>query len=148
MARAYGQLLAPPTFTPTTFSNDPAYDGLVLVRDIRFASVCEHHILPFVGTVDIAYQPGEVLAGLSKLAWAVQLHSRRLQVQERFTRELAEWLTKELDPLAVAVRVQAHHTCMQLRGAQTPHAKTITQELRGALKTDMLLRAEWQQLIA
>jgi GTP cyclohydrolase I len=147
MARAYAQLLTPPSFTPTVFPNDPHYGGLVVVRDIRFASVCEHHMLPFVGTVDLGYLPGESLAGLSKLAWAVKKVSHRIQVQERMTTQLADWLEQELAPRAVAVRARAEHMCMQLRGAQTPHASTLTQVYRGDLMNDPLLRAEWAQLV-
>ena len=147
MARAYAQLLTPPAFTPTVFPNEPSYGGLVVVRDIRFASVCEHHMLPFLGTVDVGYRPGQSLAGLSKLAWAVKEVSHQVQVQERMTTQLADWLEKELAPQAVAVRVRAEHMCMQLRGAQTPHASTITQVYRGDLESDPLLRAEWAQLV-
>ena len=123
--------------------DDDGYGGLVVVRGVAFASLCAHHGLPFFGAVDLGYQPAGRIVGLSKLAWAVQLYSRRLQVQERLTDQLADWLADTLRPKAAAVRVRAEHLCMSLRGVRAPGALTITSAVRGALADDPLLRQEW-----
>lgn len=142
MAMAFAELLSPPSFAPTVFDGD-GYDGLVVVRGIGFASLCAHHGLPFVGVVDVGYQPGGRILGLSKLAWAVQVHARRLQVQEQFTAQVADWLVDVIDAKAVGVRVQASHLCMSARGARAVGATTFTSAVRGGLVHDPLLRQEW-----
>ncbi|MBX7267527.1 GTP cyclohydrolase I FolE [Micromonospora sp. Llam7] len=142
MASAFAELLTPPRFVPTMFRSD-SYEGLVVVRGIAFASLCAHHGLPFIGTVDVGYQPAGQIIGLSKLAWAVHLYARRLQVQEQLTGHVADWLVDTLQPRAAGVRVQAEHLCMSLRGARARGAVTVTSATRGALVDDPLLRQEW-----
>lgn len=109
------------------------YDEILLVRDIQFSSMCEHHLLPFTGVAHVAYLPGERLLGLSKLARVVELHARRPQVQERLTQQVADWLHDALGPRGVGVVVEAHHQCMSLRGVRTPATTTVTAAFRGAL---------------
>ena len=104
--------------------------NLICVRDIPFASVCEHHILPFVGHVHIGYIPGKEITGLSKFGRVVDILSQRLQVQERFTKQVADAI-ESLDPIGIAVVVRAEHTCMGLRGVRKHGAETITSEMRG-----------------
>ncbi len=141
MARAFAAQLTPPAFDVTMFDNS-YYDELVVVRDISFHSLCAHHALPFFGTVDVGYRPAGRILGLSKLAWAVALHSRRFQVQEDLTAQVADWLVDNLDPKAVGVRVRAEHLCMSLRGARAVGAMTVTSAFRGDL-ADARARAEW-----
>src|SRR5919112_1422909 len=123
MASAYAELLTPEPFTATTFPNDGDYDELVVVRDIPFHSLCEHHLLPFVGVAHIGYVPGERIVGLSKLARVVDHFARDLQVQERLTTEIAGWLERELSPRGVGVLLEAEHMCMSLRGVQKTGAR-------------------------
>jgi GTP cyclohydrolase I len=143
MARGWGELLTPREFTLTTFPNDEAYDELVIARDIPFVSVCEHHLLPFVGTASVGYLPGERILGLSKLARVVELFARRPQVQERMTTQIARWLDERLAPRGVGVVVEAEHTCMTLRGVGARGATTVTSALRGVLRDDPRSRAEF-----
>src|SRR3954470_1764941 len=112
MAAAYAEMLTPEPFHATTFPNDGAYDELVIVRDIAFSSLCEHHLLPFTGVAHVAYLPGARIVGLSKLARVVELYAHRLQVQERMTTQIADWLEVELEPQGVGVVVEAEHLCM------------------------------------
>ena len=104
VARAMAEMLTPEPFAATTFPNDEHYDELVMVRDIPFASLCEHHLLPFAGVAHVAYLPGSRLIGLSKLARVVNHYSRRLQIQERLTTQIADWLMDELEPKGAGVR--------------------------------------------
>jgi GTP cyclohydrolase I len=106
-------------------------DGLVLVRDIEFHSLCEHHVLPFFGRMHVAYLPGERIIGLSKIPRIVDLYARRLQVQERLTEQVADALVKVLQPRGVIVLAQAHHLCMAMRGVEKQHSATATRALRG-----------------
>src|SRR3712207_432089 len=126
----YAELLTPSPFTATTFRNDGGYDELVVARDIPFHSLCEHHLLPFVGVAHVAYLPGERILGLSKLARVVDYFGRSLQVQERLTTQVADWLERELAPKGVGVVVEAEHMCMSLRGVQKHGATTVTSALR------------------
>ena len=146
VAQAYAELLTPVPFNATTFPNDGNYDELVLVRDIPFQSLCTHHLLPFHGTAHIAYLPGERIIGLSKLGRVVDQFARALQVQERLTVQIADWLEETLLPRGVGVIVEAEHLCMSLRGAQKPGAMTVTSALRGALKHDPRTRQEFLSL--
>jgi GTP cyclohydrolase I len=146
IARAYAELLTPMPFNPTTFPNDEGYDELVVVRDIPFQSLCMHHMLPFKGTAQIAYLPGERIIGLSKLGRVVDMFARDLQVQERLTTQVADWLESELAPRGVGVIVEAEHMCMSMRGAQKPGALTVTSALRGAVKDDARTRQEFLSL--
>ena len=143
IAAAYGELLTPEPFEPTTFPNEEHYDELVLVRDIPFHSLCEHHLLPFHGIAHVAYLPGERIIGLSKLARVIELFARRLQVQERLTVQVADWLEKELSPKGVGVVLEAEHLCMTLRGVQKPGARTVTSALLGLVRDDPRTRQEF-----
>jgi GTP cyclohydrolase I len=125
-----------------------SHDEMVLVKDIPIASVCEHHLAPFVGVVHIAYIPkdGRIL-GLSKLARIAEVFARRLQVQERLTAEIAQTLFDNLQPRGVMVVIEAEHTCMTLRGVKKPGAKTITSAVLGNFRSDPRTRAEAMALI-
>jgi GTP cyclohydrolase I len=146
VAAAYAELLTPVAFNPTTFPNDEGYDELVVIRDVPFQSLCAHHLLPFHGTAQIAYLPGERIIGLSKLGRVVDMFARDLQVQERLTVQVADWLEETLAPRGVGVILEAEHLCMSLRGVQKAGAKTVTSALRGSLKQDPRTRQELQAL--
>lgn len=120
------------------------HDEMVLVRDIPFTSVCEHHMLPFSGTAHIAYLPGTTgrFTGLSKLARLVEGYARRLQVQERLTSQLADAMQSMLEPVGVLVVVEAEHSCMSIRGVRKPGTKTVTTAVRGIYRTDAAARSE------
>jgi GTP cyclohydrolase I len=147
VARMYAELLAPSTFDLTTFPNDGAYDELVIVKGIPFSSLCEHHLMPFTGVAHVAYLPGARIVGLSKLARVVEMYARRLQVQERMTTQVADWLEANLEPRGVGVVVEAEHLCMTVRGVRTPGARTITSSVRGIVRTDPRTRAEFLALV-
>jgi GTP cyclohydrolase I len=146
MAAAYAEMLTPEPFNVTTFPNDGGYDELVVVRDIPFHSLCEHHLLPFVGVAHVGYLPGERILGLSKLARVVEAFAARPQVQERLTKQVADWLQTHLDPRGVGVVIEAEHTCMTLRGVRAGGSRTITSTLLGALREDPRSRAEFLAL--
>jgi GTP cyclohydrolase I len=146
MAAAYAELLTPREFTLTTFPNDERYDELVLARGIPIRSVCEHHLLPFVGVAHVGYLPGERILGLSKLARVVELFAHGPQVQERLTKQIAVWLTEHLHPHGVGVVIEAEHLCMTLRGVQAVGARTLTSALSGTLRDDPRSRAEFLSL--
>jgi GTP cyclohydrolase I len=146
MAAAYAELLTPRPFALTTFPNDEGYDELVIARDIPFHSLCEHHMLPFHGVAHVAYLPGERILGLSKLARVVDLFARGLQVQERLTTQVANWLDERLAPKGVGVVLEAEHLCMTLRGVQKPGALTVTSALRGRVREDARTRQEFLSL--
>src|SRR3954468_24919594 len=143
MARAYAELLTPRDFALTTFDNDEGYDELVLARSIPIRSVCEHHLLPFVGVAHVGYLPGDRILGLSKLARVVELFAHRAQVQERLTKQIADWLDTRLRPRGVGVVVEAEHMCMTLRGVQAVGSRTVTSTLLGTLRQDARSRAEF-----
>ena len=146
MVAAYQELLTPRAFDLTTFGNDEGYDELVLVRDIPVQSVCEHHLLPFVGVAHVGYLPGARILGLSKLARVVELFARRPQVQERLTKQVADWLDDRLAPRGVGVVVEAEHACMTLRGVRATGSRTVTSTLLGTLREDARSRAEFLTL--
>jgi GTP cyclohydrolase I len=124
------------------------HDEMVIVKDIHFASLCEHHLAPFVGKCHIAYIPkGGRIVGLSKLARLVETFARRLQVQERLTSEIADTLFEGLTPVGVMVVMEAEHTCMTIRGVKKPGAVTITSAIRGGFRKDSRTRAEAMALI-
>ncbi len=143
VAAAYAELLTPRAFNLTTFPNDEEYDELVVARDIPFHSLCQHHLLPFKGMAHVAYLPGERILGLSKLARVVELFSRDLQVQERLTKQVADWLQEHLEPKGVGVVLQAEHLCMSLRGVQASGSITVTSALHGLLRHDARSRSEF-----
>jgi GTP cyclohydrolase I len=146
MARAYAELFTPAPFELTTFPNDEGYDELVLARDIPLRSVCEHHLLPFVGIAHVGYLPGERILGLSKLARVVGHFAARPQVQERLTKQIADWLDEQLEPRGVGVVIAAEHTCMTLRGVQAIGSSTVTSTLLGTLRADGRSRQEFFDL--
>jgi GTP cyclohydrolase I len=145
MAESFAELLSSAPFTPTTFANE-GYDELVVARDIPFHSLCEHHLLPFHGVAHVAYLPGDRIIGLSKLGRVVECHARRLQVQERLTTEVADWLRDHLAPKGVGVVIEAEHLCMSLRGVQKPGARTVTSALHGLVRDDSRTRSEFLAL--
>ncbi|MDQ2883965.1 MAG: GTP cyclohydrolase I FolE [Actinomycetota bacterium] len=146
MVRAYAELLTPREFDLTTFDNDEGYEQLVLVQSIPFRSLCEHHALPFIGTADVGYLPGKRIIGLSKLARVVELFAHRAQVQERMTKQVADWLAEHLAPKGVGVVLRAEHLCMTLRGAQAAGTTTVTSALHGLLLNDARARQEFVTL--
>jgi GTP cyclohydrolase I len=139
-------MLTPRPFDMTTVPNDEGYDELVVVRSIPVQSLCEHHLLPFVGVAHVAYLPGERIVGLSKLARVVEYYARALQVQERLTVQIADWLERELEPRGVGVVLEAEHMCMTLRGVQKPGTKTVTSALHGLVRDDPRTRQEFLDL--
>jgi GTP cyclohydrolase I len=147
MAQAYAELLTPREFDLTTFPNDEGYDELVLVRAIPVKSVCEHHLLPFTGVAHVGYLPGARILGLSKIARVVELFAHRPQVQERLTKQIADWLQEQLQPRGVGVVIEAEHLCMTLRGVQAAGARTLTSTLLGTLRDDPRSRAEFLGLV-
>jgi GTP cyclohydrolase I len=146
MAHAYAELLTVGEFDMTTFPNSEGYDELVLVEDIPVRSVCEHHMLPFVGVAHVGYLPADRILGLSKVARVVDFYSHRAQTQERLTKQVAEHLQRQLAPRGVGVVVEAEHSCMSLRGVRAVGARTVTSALFGALREDPASRAEFLAL--
>ncbi len=146
VAAAYAELLTPVPFEATTFPNHEGYDELVVARSIPFHSLCEHHLIPFVGVAHVAYMPGERIVGLSKLVRVVEHFARRLQVQERMTVQIADWLEGGLSPRGVGVVLDAEHFCMTIRGVQKPGTRTTTSALRGIVRDDPRTRAEFLAL--
>jgi GTP cyclohydrolase IA len=143
MVRAYAELFSPPSFDLTTFPNDEGYDELVLARNIPVQSLCEHHLLPFQGVAHVAYLPGERILGLSKLARVVELFARDFQVQERLTKQVADWLQDHLEPKGVGVVIEAEHQCMSLRGVRAAGSTTVTSALHGLLRDSAASRQEF-----
>jgi GTP cyclohydrolase I len=126
---------------------DVSYDEMVLVKDIEFYSLCEHHLLPFFGRAHVAYIPNGKVLGLSKIARLVEIFARRLQVQERLTVEVAQTIDTELSPRGVAVVVEAMHLCMMMRGVEQQNSFAITSSLRGLFQSDSKTRSEFMELI-
>jgi GTP cyclohydrolase I len=145
VADAYSELLTPRQFRATTFPNE-GYDELIVARAIPFQSLCMHHLLPFHGVAHVGYLPGDRLIGLSKLGRLVELFARDLQIQERLTTQIAEWLDRELEPKGVGVVLEAEHLCMSLRGVQKHGAKTVTSALHGLVRDDARTRQEFLAL--
>lgn len=145
VARAYGELLAglredPRQHLRTVFNE--RYDEVVMLRDIEFHSLCEHHLLPFTGRAHVAYLPDGKVVGLSKLARLVEGFARRPQVQERLTTQVADALMEELNPMGAACVIEATHTCMTIRGARKPGSTMVTSALRGIFKENPSSREE------
>ena len=146
MAHAYAEMLTAGAFDFTTFANSEGYDELVLVEDIPVRSVCQHHMLPFVGVAHVGYLPAERILGLSKFARVVDHFSHRAQTQERLTMQIAEHLERQLAPRGIGVVIEAEHTCMSLRGVRAVGARTVTSALFGALRDNPSSRAEFLSL--
>ena len=146
VAASYAELLTPTPFTLTTFPNHEHYDQLVLARAIPFTTLCQHHLLPFTGHAHLGYLPADRILGLSKLARVVELFTHRLQLQERLTTQIADWLQTNLAPKGVGVVLQAQHQCMTLRGVHATGAHTITSSLHGLLRTNPHTRQEFLAL--
>jgi GTP cyclohydrolase I len=147
VARAFEEMLSPLPFDVTTVPNAEGYDELVLVRDVPFSSLCEHHLLPFQGVAHVAYLPGRRVAGQAELARVVDRCSRRLQVQERMAMQIADWLTDELAPRGAGVVLTAEHLWMRVREARAAGSTTTTSALRGRLRDDPRSRAELLSLV-
>lgn len=150
VARMYQEMFAglhsdPARHLETVFPEQ--YDEMVLVRNIQFTSMCEHHLLPFTGVAHVAYIPNGKVTGLSKLARVVEEIARRPQVQERMTQEIAELVNTHLETSGVAVVLSAEHTCMAIRGIRKHGSTTVTSALRGIFKTNESTRAEFMSLI-
>jgi GTP cyclohydrolase I len=123
------------------------YDEMVIVRDIEFFSLCEHHLLPFFGKIHVAYLPKQKVVGLSKIPRIVDMFARRLQIQERLTQEIAQCLEDVLDPLGVGVVCEARHFCMMMRGVEKQHSGAITSAMLGAFRTRKKTRDEFLSLL-
>ncbi len=150
VARMYGELLAgmredPKAHLASVFNEN--YDEIVLLRDIPFYSVCEHHLMPFIGTAHVAYLPDGRILGVSKLARIVDSFARRLQTQERLTYQIADFLMNNLKPLGVAIVLEAAHSCMTIRGIKKPGSMMVTSAVRGIFRKDPRSRNEIMSLI-
>jgi GTP cyclohydrolase IA len=143
VAGSYAELLTPREFELTTFPNDEGYNELVMARDLPVQSLCEHHLLPFSGVAHIGYLPGDRILGLSKLVRVLDLFARDLQVQERLTQQVADWLRDNLSPRGVGVVIEAEHQCMSLRGVRARGSRTTTSALHGVLREDARSRQEF-----
>ncbi len=134
VAEMYEELLIPSQKSLYTMFDSEQYDGLVIVKDIDFSSICEHHLMPFVGKVSIAYIPEQKVLGISKLARIVDKYSKKLQLQERLSKEIADDISKKTNAKGVAVYIEATHLCMSIRGIKRKDAKTITTVFTGAFR--------------
>ena len=151
VAKAYRFLTKGYSEDPVALLNgalfDVTYDEMVLVKDIGFYSLCEHHMLPFFGRIHVAYIPNGKVVGLSKIPRLIQMFARRLQVQERLTMQIAEIIEKVLAPRGVAVVAEAIHLCMMMRGVEQQNAFAITSSLKGEFQSDPKTRSEFMELI-
>ncbi len=150
MARMYREVFSgmdqdPDRILSTSFSEK--YDEVVLVKDISFQSMCEHHLLPFTGEAHVAYIPKGRVVGISKLARCVDLYARRPQLQERLTNQIADLIENALAPVGVAVVLEATHTCMTIRGVKKPGTLVVTSAVRGVIRSDPRTRMEFLSLI-
>jgi GTP cyclohydrolase I len=150
VARMYGELLAgmrenPDIHLEKVFNEN--YDEIVLLRDIPFYSICEHHLMPFIGKAHVAYLPSGMILGVSKLARIVDCYARRLQTQERLTMQIADCLMSNLKPMGVAVVLEAAHSCMTIRGIKKPGSMMVTSAVRGRFRKDPRSRNEIMSLI-
>lgn len=126
---------------------DVEYDEMVIVKDVEFFSMCEHHLLPFFGKAHVAYVPKEKVIGLSKIPRLVDVFARRLQVQERLTTDIADAIAEAIDPQGVAVILEAQHLCMMMRGVEKQHSQTVTSAMRGVFKEQLQTRNEFLSLV-
>ena len=149
IARMYDEILAGYHVNPAELINDALfevdYDEMIVVKDIEFFSMCEHHMLPFFGRAHVAYLPRDRVVGLSKIPRIVEMYGRRLQVQERMTRQIAELIREMLNPFGVAVVVEASHMCSMMRGVKKEHARMVTSTMLGAFRKDPKTRNEFMQ---
>jgi len=150
VAAMYQELLAgtgqdPAEHVQTVFNEN--YDEIVLLRDVPFYSICEHHLMPFIGSAHVAYLPAGVVLGVSKLARIVDCFARRLQVQERLTEQIADFIMKSVKPMGVAVVLEASHSCMTIRGIKKPGSVMVTSSVRGIFRKDPRSRSEVMSLI-
>ena len=151
VSRMYEELLAGYRTDPVALINDALfevdYNEMVLVKDIEFYSLCEHHMLPFYGLAHVAYIPQGKIVGLSKIPRIVELFARRLQVQERMTREIADFLTEAVQPMGVAVVLDGAHLCAMMRGVKKANARMVTRAIHGVFKSNLAMRQEFVYLI-
>lgn len=152
VARSYAQLFAgynedPRQYLERTFEETGGYDELIVMNNVRVVSFCEHHMLPVVGKAHIGYLPRDRVVGISKLARVVHGFARRLQIQEKLTMDIAEAIQDVLNPLGVGVMIEAEHSCMTLRGVNTPGARLTTSRLTGVIREDPRTRAEFLRAV-
>jgi GTP cyclohydrolase IA len=152
VARSYGQLFAgydeePRQYLERTFKETGGYDELIVLSNVRVVSFCEHHMLPVIGVAHVGYLPRDRVVGISKLARVVQGFSRRLQIQEKLTLDIAETIQDVLNPVGVGVMIEAEHSCMTLRGVNTPGSRLSTSRLLGAIRDDPRTRNEFLRAV-
>jgi GTP cyclohydrolase I len=152
VAQAFAELTQGYRMDPKEILNgalfDVCYDEMVIVKDIEMFSLCEHHLLPFFGKVHVAYIPRRKVVGLSKIARLVEMFSRRLQVQERLTSQIAKTLQEVVDPLGVGVVVEARHLCMMMRGVEKQHSSAVTSAMLGEFRDNVQTREEFLSLVS
>ena len=142
-----GYKMNPDEILSKTFEEVEGYDEMVIIKNIRLESHCEHHIVPILGIAHVAYMPNKRVVGISKLARLVDVYAKRLQIQETLTSQIAETIQRVLDPLGVAVLIDASHQCMTTRGVHKPETSTITSRMLGIFKTNENLKSEFMELI-
>ena len=142
-----GYKIEPTEILSKTFEEVEGYDEMVLIKNIRLESHCEHHIVPILGKAHVAYMPKKRVVGISKIARLVDVFAKRLQIQETLTSQIAETLQSVLDPLGVAVLIDASHQCMTTRGVHKPESSTVTKKMIGIFKEDKILQSQFMELI-
>ena len=142
-----GYKIDPTEILSKTFEEVEGYDEMVLIKNIRLESHCEHHIVPILGKAHVAYMPKKRVVGISKIARLVDVFAKRLQIQETLTSQIAETLQSVLDPLGVAVLIDASHQCMTTRGVHKPESSTVTKKMIGIFKEDKILQSQFMELI-
>ena len=142
-----GYKMNPDEILSKTFEEVEGYDEMVIIKNIRLESHCEHHIVPILGFAHVAYMPNKRVVGISKLARLVDVYAKRLQIQETLTSQIAETIQRVLDPLGVAVIIDASHQCMTTRGVHKPESSTVTSRMLGVFKTNENLKSEFMELI-
>ena len=152
VARAYEEFFSgyetdPVAVLARTFDEVDGYDELIVLRDIRFESHCEHHLVPIIGKAHVGYLPGSRVVGISKLARLVDAYSRRLQLQERMTAQIAKTIDTVLKPRGVAVIIDSEHHCMTTRGVHKPGATMVTSQMLGAFREDRMLRRDFMEMV-
>ena len=142
-----GYKIDPTEILSKTFEEVEGYDEMVLIKNIKLESHCEHHIVPILGKAHVAYMPKKRVVGISKIARLVDVFAKRLQIQETLTSQIAETLQSVLDPLGVAVLIDASHQCMTTRGVHKPESSTVTKKMIGIFKEDKILQSQFMELI-